>query len=106
MRREEKAVRHSLHFRPNELGLAILLNVAIVCGVVAFSDRSTADGAKAPAMTVNQMNKGDRLALPVPSSRYSPAATGPQHRVPFGCDPAFSPVADPALAHVFLRCLS
>jgi hypothetical protein len=99
-------VRHSLHFRPSELGLAVLLNVAIVCAVVGFSDRSTADGAKAPSMTINQTNKGDRLALPVPSSRVSPAATTPRQRVPFGCDPAFSPVADPALAHVFLRCLS
>ncbi len=97
---------HSLHFRPKELGLAVLLNLAIVCAVVGFSDRSTAHGAKPPAMTVNRLNKGDRLALPESSSRLSPPATAPRQRVPFACDPAFSPVADPALAHVFLRCLS
>ncbi len=99
-------MRHPLHFRPNELGLAVVLNLAVVCAVVGFADRSTANGAKAPTITVDRTNKGDRLALPVPSSRLSPATTTPRQRVPFGCDPAFSPVADPALAHVFLRCLS
>jgi hypothetical protein len=30
----------------------------------------------------------------------------PLKRVPVGCDPAFSPFADPALAHIYKRCMA
>lgn len=37
-----------------------------------------------------------------PSTETSPA---PTRRVPLGCDPSFSPVADPARAHIYRRCI-
>lgn len=38
-----------------------------------------------------------------PSTETSPAST---RRVPLGCDPSFSPVADPARAHIYRRCIA
>lgn len=38
-----------------------------------------------------------------PSTETSPA---PTRRVPLGCDPSFSPVADPARAHIYRRCIA
>jgi hypothetical protein len=62
------------------------------------------------AVSINHFRKGDRLPL------YHPNAVQPEFRrpdglqtqrnVPFGCDPAFSPVATPSLSKVFGRCMS
>lgn len=46
------------------------------------------------------VEKNRRLS---PSTETSPAPTRP---VPLGCDPSFSPVADPARAHIYRRCIA
>lgn len=38
-----------------------------------------------------------------PSTETSPA---PTKRIPLGCDPSFSPVADPTRAHIYERCIA
>lgn len=38
-----------------------------------------------------------------PSTETSPA---PTKQVPLGCDPSFSPVADPTRAHIYKRCIA
>lgn len=61
-----------------------------------------------PTVGVNRSNKGDRL-IPAAAGRLprhsSSTRTEPSGKgVPVGCDPAFSPVADPARASIFGRC--
>jgi hypothetical protein len=68
------------------------------------------------AVSVNRALKGDRMAVTV----VSRDATGAREVVtdrpvprpnikrdaPVGCDPLFSPITTPALAHLFRRCLT
>jgi hypothetical protein len=61
---------------------------------------------------VNRALKGDRLRHPEPSARprelglpASPERSKPREKIPVGCDAAFSPVAAPAKAAVFGRCM-
>ena len=62
------------------------------------------------AFTVNRFRKGDRLPLyPAGTVRQDlRARDGLQSRkkVPFACDPAFSPVTSPGLAKVYGRCMA
>jgi len=64
---------------------------------------------RAPQVTVNQLRKGDRLpvtARPAMSHDLAvPQGLQNEHKVPFACDRAFSPVAAPALKSVYGRCL-
>jgi hypothetical protein len=70
---------------------------------------STAPGR----VLVDRTLKGDRLPLAKPAKEadefaappLSPVRTLPQRKVPAGCDPAFSPISSPQLAHVFRRCV-
>jgi hypothetical protein len=60
-------------------------------------------------VSVNRANKGDRLSQvhaerPSHSSPSTEAVVAPK-RVPLGCDPAFSPVADPARGNIYKRCM-
>jgi hypothetical protein len=90
---------------------AVILSLAVSCAAYALSDRATANGASPTAtVTVDRTNKGDRLPQASPprqsSSSLVRAKPAAAKRIPIGCEPAFSPVADPAGAHIFLRCLS
>lgn len=93
-----------------EIGAAILLSAAATCAVIAATDRSAADGLGVGTIVVNRTNKGDRLPQATPprplSSSLSPTTPAAPRNMPLGCDRAFSPVADPANAGIFLRCLS
>lgn len=103
----------SFRFDLKEFGAAVLLILAAACCIVTFIDRSAADGAtaaNAATVVVNRTNKGDRLPIASPpqqhSRSFSPTGSARMKRMPLGCESAFSPVADPAQAHIFLRCLS
>jgi hypothetical protein len=97
--------------------LALIITVALACvemsGLVATGSVSGMSiyttGAEA-TVSVNRVNKGDRL-IQTSTDRPSHNSTSievvvPHKRVPLGCDPAFSPFADPALAHVYKRCMA
>ena len=61
-------------------------------------------------VSVNRAVKGDRLPMTLtqltqPQSSPSTEASKPVlRRPPLGCDPAFSPVADPARGGIYKRC--
>jgi len=61
-------------------------------------------------VTVNRANKGDQLAATsmstVHANRVSSTAISPASpkRLPLGCDPAFSSIADPIHANIYKRC--
>jgi hypothetical protein len=61
------------------------------------------------SVSVNRINKGDRLSQTAanhpPHSPPSTEAVIQPKRVPLGCDPAFSPVADPAHGNIYKRCM-
>jgi hypothetical protein len=78
---------------------------------VAAIDATRASGSQTAAVSVavNRINKGDRLsstakpaaALTAPSAaKLSAPPKGP----PLGCDPLFSPIAEPTKARVYRRC--
>ena len=63
-----------------------------------------------PAFSVNRFRKGDRLPLYHPGAVWRdlrvPDGLQSQEKVPFGCDPAFSPVSAPSLSTVYGRCMA
>lgn len=67
-------------------------------------------GDQTPAVSVNHFRKGDRLPIyhsgVVRENFHRPDGLQTQRHVPFGCDPAFSPVATPSLSKVFGRCMA
>ncbi|MGC2075489.1 MAG: hypothetical protein WA728_05540 [Xanthobacteraceae bacterium] len=75
--------------------------------------RASGPSISAPAVerlvSVNRVNKGDRLSQAptgrLPQSPPSTEAVNPPKRVPLGCEPAFSPVADPGHANIYKRCM-
>ncbi|MGH6670620.1 MAG: hypothetical protein ACRECV_01435 [Xanthobacteraceae bacterium] len=66
--------------------------------------------AQTSSVTVNRFRKGDLLPRHPPRTvwRDFRRSDGLQseRKVPFGCDPAFSPVSSPALGTVFGRCMA
>lgn len=97
-------------FTLQQLGAAAFLGFAVGCAVVTITDRSAASGAQGGITIVDRTHKGDRLPLASPpqphSSSLLPSVIGPSKRTPLGCDPAFSQLAEPGSARVYLRCLS
>jgi hypothetical protein len=67
-------------------------------------------GAGSIEASVNRASKSDRLERAI--GHQSSPLTALQHsdgsfaRRPVGCDPAFSPLAEPARKHLFGRCVS
>jgi hypothetical protein len=96
--------------------LARIITLALACvvvmgGLVAAGNiggANTSEATREGLISVNRINKGDRLARPStdrPShNSMSIEVSVPHNRVPLGCDPAFSPFVDPALAHIYKRC--
>ena len=89
-------------------GAAIL--AAVLAGVACIATSGFADGAKFVTTSVDRMLKGDRL--PRASNPQRPAINSnsmkviPSTNVPAGCDPVFSPVADPEHPGIFGRCVT
>jgi hypothetical protein len=105
-------MRCAFAFSLKETFTAAVLSCFIAGGVAEMTIPSVADNAQAVTIAVNRANKGDRLpqaSLPHDhlnnSTSTEMAPTSPK-RVPLGCDPAFSPVVDPARAHIFKRCMA
>jgi hypothetical protein len=97
----------SFHFGAKQAIAALALLGFVASGVSAMTFPATHERQ----MVVNRTLKGDRLiqATVGQEPRINPAATegaAPLKRPPLGCDGAFSPVADPARANVFKRCMT
>lgn len=84
--------------------------VVVAAGATAMTAVTNAQDEPMVSVSVNRINKGDRL-IPVVANRMqqhsNSTPTVPSGiLVPFGCDPAFSPVTDPRRAHFFGRCVA
>jgi len=88
---------------------ALLLS-AVFAGVASIATTGFADGASFSVMSVNRTHKGDRLPqasnLQRPEINSNSMRLAPSINVPPGCDPAFSPVADPERERIFGRCVT
>ena len=100
---------------------ARLASAVGVCSLVLFTAAlivfpslpTTAGLYTAPdRVLVDRAHKGDRLPVAKPANQAdefaappSPVRTLPLRKIPAGCDPAFSPISSPQLAHVFRRCV-
>lgn len=82
------------------LGCVILLGAMNAPGI-AKNNRHT-------AVVTNPVGKGDRLPIATAAhgAQASPSkpALAAGKRPPLGCEPLFSPIADPAQANLYRRC--
>jgi hypothetical protein len=93
------------------LKLTIATAVLGSFAVATFCSASTPHAASSGGfeISVNRTNKADRLESVVGKSslttapRQSSMSVG---RRPIGCEPAFSPLAEPGRKHFFGRCVS
>ena len=94
-------------------GLAI---AAVMIGVLPAAKGIGASSKELPNVQVNRGAKGDRLVehhtiavkkAPVQTTRELPPSPEPQHtpRIMDGCEPSFSPVTVPQMAHIAGRCV-
>lgn len=89
---------------------AVVFLSSTVASVVCAATAPNAAGS-ATSVNVNRVDKSDRLPL-TPAIPVKPASTNSNRTqplpvyVPVGCEPAFSPVAEPARARVAGRCLT
>jgi hypothetical protein len=94
-----------------ETAAAVVLSCFIAGGVGAMTSPAATERDDSIASSVDRTHKGNRLPQvgrshrqPSNSSSTQTSPAAPK-RTPLGCDPAFSPVVEPALAHIFKRCL-
>ena len=95
----------------------VALKITIAAVVVGSFAAATVGAMSAPRaanstsveVSVNRTNKADRLesvlakATPASAPRHSNMPVG---RRPVGCEPAFSPLAEPGRKQFFGRCVS
>ena len=90
--------------------VAALLTSCFIAGIItALTSPVTASNA-VPAVSVNRILKGDRLPVaPVTKAKQhdsAPAEKAVRKPAMVGCEPAFSPFAEPTRAHIISHCLT
>lgn len=93
-----------------EIAAASLLS-CFIAGGICVTSLSATNNAAVFTISINRAIKGDRLAhAPLAQqSEHNSASTknAPSRKqTPPGCEPAFSPVTDPARAHYLRHCLT
>ncbi len=68
--------------------------------------QSSQPATMANAISVNRANKGDRLRIERRTSDTPQIDVVVPHRIPLGCDSAFSSIENPKAAHIYGRCLT
>lgn len=89
----------------------VIMAIAMLAGAIlsgAVNAPGIAKGEQRIAIVTNSGKKGDRLpiTLTAHAAKALPfkAVQSAGKRPPFGCDPMFSPIADPAQAGLYRRC--
>jgi hypothetical protein len=101
---------YTFGYSGKKMAAACLFSALVAAGISARTNPSAADFAPAFGVSVNRAAKSDRLRpSPRPQQHMdnSGATDTMRSREPksLGCEPAFSPIADPARADVMKRCL-
>jgi len=104
-------MRYILGHSLKEIAAASLFSCFIAGGICALTSPGVANNAAALTISVNRTVKADRLPR-APVAQQSEqictsteSAPSRKHTL-LGCEPAFSPVADPARAHYLGRCMT
>ena len=86
---------------------AVMLS-AVLAGAACLATSGRADGSKFATTSVDRTHKGDQLspAFNFPRPADNSKSTKMPTIVPSGCDPAFSPVAEPERSRIFGRCIT
>jgi hypothetical protein len=87
---------------------AALLSCVIAGSVSAMTNRAVVKNDDT-ALTIDRSNKGDRLPqISLLRQRWNAPSLTPtsSEHISLGCDAAFSPIADPARARIFRRCMA
>jgi len=95
---------HPFGYSPKLIGAAVLVSGLIAGSVCAAT--TSAVRVQTSTDIVNRINKGDRLPQAFNARQDQPKLSSSSTKVPFGCDPAFSSVADPERGRIFGRCLT
>ena len=95
--------------RFKNVAAALLLSCFIAGVITALTSPVTANNA-APTVSVNRITKGDRLPV-VPAIKpkqhdSTPAEKPVRKPAMLGCEPAFSPFAEPTRADIISHCLT
>ena len=96
--------------------IGALAMAAVMIGALPAAQSIAASGKEAPILQVNRSAKGDRLVEPrtiavkkAPTETAREIVKNPEQsakpRILDGCDPMFSPVTVPAMAHIAGRCV-
>jgi hypothetical protein len=106
-------MRWTFVFGLKEVLGAVVLSCFIAGGVGAVTNPATTRRDAPSLVSVNRIHKQDRLPPAAALTYQQPNAalstrisSASPKRPPVGCDPAFSPVAEPARANIFRRCLT
>ena len=92
-----------------KISIGLLLGCAIFVGYSAMNALGVVERNNRIPTTANFLNRGDRLSI-VSASKPRANILSPgtmrssAKRPPLGCDPMFSPIADPAHARLYRRC--
>jgi len=87
----------------------VLASLDPFLGAAALSGSGVGD--RTPPVAVDRTLKGDRLPLfdstaSRPDELRARDRSTTRAKVPVGCDPSFSPVSSPSMAHFFGRCMT
>lgn len=98
-------------FSLKQIAAACVLSGLVAGAFTALTSESMAGIGPTSSVSVNRVDKGDRLPLARDASQPRSNATSTpavrlEGRVPVGCDRAFSPVADPSRANFVRNCLT
>jgi hypothetical protein len=97
-------MRTRSYYEVSCLGSTVLAGCVVAINIATFASIGVVGKPTANEIAVNRVNKGDRLASVKTPRAASPADAAFPKRLRFGCEPAFSPIADPTHAHIYKRC--
>ncbi|HET9716369.1 MAG TPA: hypothetical protein VFP60_09320 [Pseudolabrys sp.] len=97
------------HDRPKKIATAFLLSAFIAGAISMPVNPVAANKAAVIADTVDRTNKADRLSRPAIAEHRQPKSVSAKP-IPMqtlaGCEPAFSPLADPTRGRLLAHCMS
>jgi hypothetical protein len=98
----------TFRYRLKNIAAASLSSCFIAGAITTLTSSVSADNAAGVTISVNRTSKGDRrpiVPIDQPVQHNSTEQPASEHTL-LGCEPAFSPVADPTRAHIFTHCMA
>ena len=97
-------MRHAISFLIGGLATFVALDLVPAATQHVSGTKTTVAPVPGMIVTVNRTRKGDRAPALKTEQTRDRKSPSPSKTVMDGCDPSFSPVASPSLAHLTGRC--